>query len=477
MASKHTGFWLALLKHGNNEEKRRKNWNRYCIWRYDKDFQKLIAPTSLEKDVPKQLGCRGGWCSDETWHLEELAQKHGGHPELPIDPFFTYSSFMDFSEVVFCEDVSFAGRVLIGAGFRETTFEQRADFSDAIFLGVTHLNEVKFTGTQSGMDGVTSFSGASFHNRVEFNETLFPHMTRFDNAVFHGGASFRLSKFTPGSDRDGNPEGTVMFEQSRFESDADFTETIFNVATRFQNAEFAGKAEFRYAEFCRAVTFNNAKFKDTTSFRNAKFSRPPKFFETKLHEDADFREVDWRSTEQSYSRAHRCNESDNDAAIRAWDRLALIMSQRERLPERHDFYRLKMRALRQRDGRRLLKLANWLFDKSSDYGWGVGRAFFWWAVHIVSMATILSAAVFICPTYYNLGFLEVVWNSILVSFANAHAIFGLASEGGYLHGAREHIVAADGTDWVFNAVGTFQAILGPVLLFLLLTLRNRFRLG
>ena len=37
-------------------------------------------------------------------------------------------------------------------------------------------------------------------------------------------------------------------------------------------------------------------------------------------------------------------------AVPAWDRLALIMSQRERLPERHQFFKLKMRALRQRDG-------------------------------------------------------------------------------------------------------------------------------
>ena len=73
----------------------------------------------------------------------------------------------------------------------------------------------------------------------------------------------------------------------------------------------------------------------------------------------------------------------------------------------------------------------------------------------------------------------MAWNSLLVSFANSLAFLRLGSEGGYLVGRRDALEkAACQAGWVFETVGTAQAVLGPVLLFLvLLTLRNRFRLG
>ncbi len=55
---------------------------------------------------------------------------------------------------------------------------------------------------------------------------------------------------------------------------------------------------------------------------------------------------------------------------------------------------------------------------------------------------------------------------------------GLASKGGYLHGARVTLANANHADGLFSAVGTTQTVIGPILLFLLfLALRNRFRLG
>ena len=166
-------------------------------------------------------------------------------------------------------------------------------------------------------------------------------------------------------------------------------------------------------------------------------------------------------------------------AARSWDRLALIMSRQEKLAERHEFFRLKMRAQRWRDGRwRLSSIANWLFDISSDYGWGMRRAFCLWTGHILAGMIVLALAALACPSYLDLGHRQIFWYGLLVSFANANAILGLASEGGYLHDARLDLVNATEADSVFSAVGTVQAIFGPILLFLvLLTLRNRFRLG
>ena len=60
-----------------------------------------------------------------------------------------------------------------------------------------------------------------------------------------------------------------------------------------------------------------------------------------------------------------------------------------------------------------------------------------------------------------------------------HNMGGLGSAGGYLH--RPHAALESATadaEWIFALVGTVQTVLGPILLFLvLLTLRNRFRLG
>ena len=164
--------------------------------------------------------------------------------------------------------------------------------------------------------------------------------------------------------------------------------------------------------------------------------------------------------------------------MRAWDRLALIMSQREKSPERHEFFRLKMRALRQRDGCNFPSLVNWLFDVTSDYGWGIRRAFSWWFGHVAFGAVILGATTEADHASTAKGYFLIVRDSILVSFANAHAFLGLASDGGYLHGASENLTKAYHVDWLYSAVGATQTVLGPILLFLvLLTLRNRFRLG
>ena len=73
---------------------------------------------------------------------------------------------------------------------------------------------------------------------------------------------------------------------------------------------------------------------------------------------------------------------------------------------------------------------------------------------------------------------KMLWDSLLVSFSNSIAFLGLGSEGGFLYDSfRDLKMDTDQMEWVFPTVGTIQAVLGPILLFLvLLTLRNRFRL-
>ena len=165
---------------------------------------------------------------------------------------------------------------------------------------------------------------------------------------------------------------------------------------------------------------------------------------------------------------------DVEYAIRAWERLELMMSQLEKPLDRHRFFRLKMRTRWLKDGK-LLRVANSLFYVSSDYGWSLKRAAGSWVVHWLGGGFVL---------FVNAGQAAVGgdWPKLLgaalgTAFANAHAFLALAGKGGYLESCRVLIGQHD--HWgLLAAVGVIQAILGPVLLFVLvLTMRNRFRLA
>lgn len=68
------------------------------------------------------------------------------------------------------------------------------------------------------------------------------------------------------------------------------------------------------------------------------------------------------------------------------------------------------------------------------------------------------------------------WAALGTGFANAHAFLFLAADGGHLEAQRVLLEQHD-TYGILAPLGTVEAVLGPILLFfLLLTLRNRFRL-
>ena len=120
-------------------------------------------------------------------------------------------------------------------------------------------------------------------------------------------------------------------------------------------------------------------------------------------------------------------------------------------------------------------MVNYRFDVTSDYGWSVTRASVTWIAHWLVAALVL---------FVNAGqeaargdTLKLFIAALGTAFANAHAFLSLAGDGGYLESCHELIGQHD-HGGLLAAVGVTQAILGPVLLFLLLlTLRNRFRLA
>ena len=106
---------------------------------------------------------------------------------------------------------------------------------------------------------------------------------------------------------------------------------------------------------------------------------------------------------------------------------------------------------------------------------GVGRAFAWWLCHWVISALVLFANT--GPAAVSAEWCRLARAALGISFANAHTFLFLATKEGYLAPSRELLENND--EWgMLIALGTVEAVLGPIFLFLLLlTLRNRFRLA
>ena len=494
MANSYTDFWLALLELGDTEQARRQLWNAYCLLKCRGAISRFLDIEEQQKAIS-----RLGFSDPHKLHLlsDEIDKFVDERDSVPIDsPNFLEdaSAFMDFSNIEFDDDVSFAGRLMIGASFRGAEFCRTAVFEGTEFIGPAGFAGTKFFTDEVPMaetvNRKVSFSRATFHGPAAFSGAQFPEQSDFRAAVFRREASFGEAEFVARFVRGDLNYAFVSFKMSQFDGTADFRTAAFGADAEFDNSMMKEGADFTNAAFSGTVRFHNCRFRSTTSFRNATFRTPPEFFETELHEDVDFGAIDWKLAERNYHRSAKRDELTSersihaDHAMRAWERLALIMSQREKREDRHQFFRLKMRAERWRDGFGFLSSLNWLFDTFSDYGWNTGRAFGWWAGHVLLIGAVLAGVAMhcsLCAVDGGQRFLDFFRDGVLLSFANSHSFLGLASDGGWLEGSRDAIVDSCRETAVFAAVfgyiGLVQAILGPILLFLvLLTLRNRFRL-
>ena len=408
---------------------------------------------------------------------------------------------MDFSDHIFKEHVCFSDRILINSNFERTKFLSLADFRNTTFVGMAKFDnsafEMRSRFDQSEFENTVYFRSATFKETTVFDGTRFKVSAYFEKTKFMavpgvagcslGGVGFRNAIFTNEVNlREAFLEISGDFEGAKFEDAANFQSIVFSKNANFRKTEFSRVADFSFSEFKQESNFSDASFESTTYFRSTNFFEPPKFFEADLHEDTDFSGIDWHRSEGSYTASFwsriACNwnngRMDSDivsasSAMQAWDRLALVMSKLEKSPERHNFYRLRMRAQRKRDGWGLVSLVNWLFEVLADYGWSVRRALISWLLHFVGMGLFLFTQAWSSSEEWR----GILSDSLLVSFANAHAFLGLAGNGGYLYEARIRLATKIHDVSVLNAVGVLETVIGPILLFLLLlTLRNRFRL-
>ncbi len=463
MANAHTDFWLALLNLG--DDRRTRLWNGYLGWKLPRKVRRGPDPRGgwpqLTVGPPK-----GGWPKLTVGEQEELgtlAEQYGGHPELT-------GEYMNLAGKQFQDEVDLSGLILIHADFSGAWFKKRVTFSNETqFYGQALFSNAKFWQDLQA-------SKARFHANVLFSGSLFDHGAAFDGTEFMGGASFNGAEF----------KLNAWFTDSKFEERYFSGGIVPGILADFRNAQFPDgaffhkvvfgndeKAYFRRSWPPRRADFTDANFGAATSFRGAVFGGAPAFFATTLHEDTDFGKIDW-------SKAETTNISA-DYAVRAWERLELMMSRLEKPLDRHKFFRLKMRA-RRRTESLVLRSLNWLFEKTSDYGWGVGRAFTCWLANWLLASSLLFANSSVLSTKSDAAAaVPEQWHLALAAlgtgFSNAHAFLFLAADGGYLEAHRQLLEEHD-SHGILVPLGTIEAVLGPILLFfLLLTLRNRFRLA
>ena len=201
------------------------------------------------------------------------------------------------------------------------------------------------------------------------------------------------------------------------------------------------------------------------NFSKTKFiEHPPEFHDATVSD-----QIIWRDTEFPKLFLDR---DINERHKNAYERLSLMMSKVERSHDKHMFFRHEMRVRRVLDTgwkKFPAKAMNWVYEKTCDYGYGFGRALAWWFGHIIVGGTLIFA-------FTNHSWANVV-NSFAASFSNAHSFLGL-NRGPLKKVYEGYAAKGSGIEELFNALWAVQGLLGIMFLFfLILTIRNRFKMG
>ena len=245
---------------------------------------------------------------------------------------------------------------------------------------------------------------------------------------------------------------------------------MFRSRASFNEAYFGQETFFSGCNFKEEISFTSSTFKSKTFFQNAVFTtHVPEFFEAVLYEYTDWYGSRWPEVPR--------NAEDARIQIQHYQRLILLMSDLHRPDEQHFFFRREMRVRRRTDGPSISAMLNLIYDLACDYGYGIGRIVAIWLLHILLGGSLMwiSALASSSKRGWSWQFahssLSDFVTALGISFSNAHVLLGL-----------DRTFLNDATSiWsplpLVNVIGAVQAVLGVIVLFfLLLTLRNRFRM-
>ena len=354
-----------------------------------------------------------------------------GFPGVPIPH---VNSAVDFSNIEFSELISFNGFVFGG----EVTFKN-SKFSQ----GILTVQKAIFAGN-------SNFDDAEFNRDVIFFEAEFAGSASFERTAFFGRVHFSSSKFFK----------RTCFADARFEGGAYFNSTEFSGETFFRNAAFADESDFQKATFTQATHFERVNFEQMV----------PAFFEARLYEYIDWHESKWPQVPADADQARK--------QVQHYQRLSLLMNQLQKPIDQHFFFRKEMRAQRRTERWNIVTLMNWLYEILCDYGHSLGRIASFWSIHIL----VGTLTIWVGKNAESIGdglTARESWNALGnfplalgLSFSNAHGF--LALNRNFL----EKSIKSWSEDLLlFNIIGSVQTVVGVILLFfLLLTIRNRFRM-
>ncbi len=334
------------------------------------------------------------------------------------------------------------------------------------------------------------FSKLSFENEIDFSNFIFPIDADFSKATFSKDVFFNNAVFCETADFE---KATFQKKESYRKETAKFRNTIFEKIANFRNATFWGYANFKGSKLKGRAFFQEAKFKShAPRFYDATFNNEITWagielpnFDTALVDE--YKKVDeefesLKCTECTNrvkclkpvkcevsieeNRRRRIEENQN-----AYENTSILLEKHRKYHDEHFFFREEMRCRRWL-GSPFSKTIHFLYEKTADYGYGVGRALFYWALHIACGAYFIAwITSFFKASIYS----KNVSCAISVSFANANPYIFFGSSGKKLIGCYEYFEGIMPIN--IAIINVVQNVIGVALLFLLLlTLRIRFRL-
>lgn len=354
---------------------------------------------------------------------------------------------VDFSRE-HCVGINFAGFVFPGrAYFESAQFDDPVNFHGAEFHGDAWFMHAHFN--------AADFGNTTFSARAMFEAAQFWGANVFLQATFRGRADFNGASFK-------GHDSSISFDHAEFHDHANF-----------EQAKFHFGASFRHTGFRDLATFGNAQFDRTTTFAESAFKTVPTFHGTQLHEDTTFESVTW-------PKRPRDRQSPYDAA-RAWARLRVEMNRLHKHEDELLFFAKELNA-RAHD-RRNEPLAKRLLYRSY-LALGAGRS----VAKPLGWLLGLNAVLFF-PIYWfvtsaiqgrTLSIRDIPGDVVSFTLGQALPLIGGSNpERADLYKrlfARADTAGIDVPLWL-EFVGTFQQLVGVVLLFMIgLALRNRFRM-
>ncbi len=378
---------------------------------------------------------------------------------------------IDFSGLPFDEETDFSNFIFpIDTSFEHAQFSQDINFINAIFLKDAVFNDAKFFANAYFNDAVfcetADFEDAQFQTKdsycketAKFRNTVFEKIANFRNATFWGYANFKGSKL----------KGRAFFQKAQFEWHA----------PRFYDATFNNEmtwAGITLPEFAEAKVDRYTKVGE--EFKLDKCNECAECSEcAKCAERAKCAECAERAKCVKHYKCAKCKALIKQNRRRrieenqnSYENTSILLEKHSKYHDQHFFFRYEMQCRRWLGGRFNCFIYR-LYECLADYGYGVGRAFSWWAFHIL-VGFVFIALIAHCG---GLGIWQALFCSISTSFANANPFVFFGFKEGALMECYECL--HDLSPLGFGTIRGVQTVIGlPILFLLLTTLRVRFRL-